>query len=490
MGISFNEIPGPASLRRPGTFIEIDNSKAQQGPSIQTYNVLVVGQKIAAGTKAELVKDLITSADQAKNFYGRGSMLAGMIEKYFQGNKVTALDAVAIDDAGGAAVAEGTLTLGSGPASEAGTMNVYIGGRRYQVAVASGDTTTVVAAAIVTAVTDDVDAYVTAGNVADVITFTCKNLGEEGNAMDIRLNYNVGDKTPAGVGETIVAMSSGSANPLFSEILPIIGEKQYHVILFPWTDATNLSAIETELADRFGPIRQNDGVASAAARDTVSNLDTLGNARNSKHVTLHGYFGPNPPAEYAAAVGAQMALSGQADPARPLQTLVLAGILAPNETEKFTDAERNTLLFDGISTNFTDAGGLVRIERLISTFQTNAFGGADTSYLDMNTLLTLSYLRFDYRANLLAKFPRHKLADDGTRFGPGQVVVTPQLLRAESITKFRQWEELGLVENADQFKNDLVIQRNSQDPNRLDIILPPDLINQARIFAVQLQFLL
>lgn len=488
MAISFNDIP--STQRRPGVLVEIDNSKAQQGPAIQQYNVLAVGNILSAGTKSELVRDLITSADQAKQFYGAGSMLASMIESYFLNNKVTSLDAVGIDDAGAGVVAEGTLTLGSGPASESGTLNVYVGGRRYQAAVANGDTTTVVAAAVVTAVGADPDAHVTAANVADVITFTAKNVGIAGNSIDIRLNYFDGDKTPAGVGEAIAAMSSGATNPDFAEILPIIGEKQYNVILFPWTDASNLSALEAELLDRFGPIRQNDGVGVSAARDTVANLTTLGNARNSKHNSIMGYFGPDTPWEMAGAIGGKVALSGQADPARPMQTLSLTGIKAPNETEKFLDSERNILLFDGISTQFTDSGGLVRIERMITTFQTNAFGAVDTSFLDLTTLLTLSYLRFDYRANLLSRYPRHKLADDGTRFGAGQVVLTPRLLRAETINRFKQWEELGLVENADQFKNDLIVERNAQDPNRMDVLLPPDLINQARVFGIQIGFLL
>jgi hypothetical protein len=40
-------------------------------------------------------------------------------------------------------------------------------------------------------------------------------------------------------------------------------------------------------------------------------------------------------------------------------------------------------------------------------------------------------------------------------------------------------EELGLVENFDQFKTDLVVERNASDPNRLDFLLPPDIINSS-----------
>jgi phage tail sheath gpL-like len=52
---------------------------------------------------------------------------------------------------------------------------------------------------------------------------------------------------------------------------------------------------------------------------------------------------------------------------------------------------------------------------------------------------------------------------------------------------FREMEELGLVENFDQFKRDLV-QRNGSDPNRLDLLIPPDLINGLVVVAAQVQF--
>ena len=70
----------------------------------------------------------------------------------------------------------------------------------------------------------------------------------------------------------------------------------------------------------------------------------------------------------------------------------------------------------------------------------------------------------------------------------GQVDVTPNLMKAEAINRFRDWEQMGLVEGADQFKADIISERNASDPNRLDMLLPPDLINQLRIVANKIQF--
>ena len=146
------------------------------------------------------------------------------------------------------------------------------------------------------------------------------------------------------------------------------------------------------------------------------------------------------------------------------------------------------MLFDGIATFKVDAGGGVMIERVITTYETNAGGVDDPSYLDLNTLKTLAFLRFSVRSRILTRYPRHKLADDGTRFGAGQAIVTPKLIRAELIALFRQWEDAGLAENIDQFKADLLVERDAGDVNRLNALIPPDIINQFRVFAGKVQF--
>ena len=89
-----------------------------------------------------------------------------------------------------------------------------------------------------------------------------------------------------------------------------------------------------------------------------------------------------------------------------------------------------------------------------------------------------------------SRFARHKLANDGTRFGAGQAVVTPSIARAEAINLFRLWEDQGLVEDATAFKEGLVVERNGTDPNRLDFLLTPDLVNQLRVMGAQIAFTL
>lgn len=180
-------------------------------------------------------------------------------------------------------------------------------------------------------------------------------------------------------------------------------------------------------------------------------------------------------------------MSLRADPARPLQTLAL-DVLAPPLASRLTLSERNTLLFDGISTCTVAEDGTVAIENLITTYQKNALGQPDDSYLEVETLFTLAYVLRRLKAVITSKYARVKLAENGTRFAPGSAIVTPNIIRADLIAQYRQLESEGVVQNADAFKKELIVERNNQNPNRLDVLWPGTLINQLRIFALLAQF--
>ena len=53
---------------------------------------------------------------------------------------------------------------------------------------------------------------------------------------------------------------------------------------------------------------------------------------------------------------------------------------------------------------------------------------------------------------------------------------------------YTKLEDKAIVENADLFAKYLIVERNKDDPNRVDVLLPPDLVNQLRVFAVLAQF--
>jgi len=100
----------------------------------------------------------------------------------------------------------------------------------------------------------------------------------------------------------------------------------------------------------------------------------------------------------------------------------------------------------------------------------------------------LSYLRYDIRTYFAVKYPDYKVANDGTRFGAGQPVLTPKVAKAECLARFAKWEDKGLVENISQFKEDLIVERDPENTGRLNISLPTDLVNQLRQVAIQIGY--
>jgi phage tail sheath gpL-like len=94
-----------------------------------------------------------------------------------------------------------------------------------------------------------------------------------------------------------------------------------------------------------------------------------------------------------------------------------------------------------------------------------------------------------YLSNAItSKYARHKLANDGTRYGAGNAVVTPSVIRSEILAAYDTLTSLGIVENRDAFAAHLIVERDVTNPNRLNVLFPPDYVNQLRVFAVLNQF--
>lgn len=486
MTIDFNLIP--VSLLVPGVLAEMDSTKASSGPVLQPYRAVIFAQKTTAGSATADVAISLPTAEDANAFFGEGSMAALMAIAFRERNAFTNLDVIPLDDDGSAVAAAGNF-LFVGTATAAGVIYFYIGGRRLTAGVAVGDDMSAVAASVAAAITASEGLPVTASATLGQVDFTARNKGVVGNKIDLRLNYNPGESLPAGITVTVTAMASGATNPTLTNAIAAMGDIQYNVIAFPYVDATSLTAIETELLDRWGPLRAIEGVAFAAEQDTVANLQTLGGTRNSQFVSILGLESfPGMPAEHAAQVAGIVAFYGSSDVARPFQTLKLSG-LAPAEVDRLTLEERNLLLADGISTLTTGPGGSIMINRLVTTRTKNDAGFVDTAFRDVNDVLQLGFYRFSWVARMSARFPRHRLAEkiSATADG-GQDVLTPMGAKAESIAHYGEVVEIGVVQDPDHFADNSKFAISESNPNRLDCLLAPRLTGQARIIAAKVQF--
>lgn len=491
MTISFNTIP--SNLRVPLFYAEMDASQANSGAQ-QSNRTLLIGQKLSAGVAAPNLPVLVASVDDAKKLFGVGSMLARMVAAYRASDPWGEIWAVPVPDAGAGVAATGTLTV-SGPATAAGTLNLYVAGQRVQVAVANADTATAVAANIATALNAVADLPVTAAASAAVVTLTARWKGATGNDIQVTDTwggYNAGESMPAGLAIAYAGWANGASNPALATAIAALGDDAYDYIVLPYADSTSLDAIGAELNDvsgRWSPLRKIYGHAYSAQRGSVSSLTTFGATRNDQHVSVYGFEADiqAPVWEVAAAYAGANAVGLNVDPARPAQTLPMPAIAPARPGMRFGIANRQSLLMSGIATA-TVAGGVLRVDRAITTWQRNSLGQPDDSYLDSETLhLSAAVLR-RLASVITSKYPRHKLANDGTRYGAGQAIVTPAVIRGELVGLYYAMEQDGWVENADAFRDNLIVERNATNPSRLDVLFPPDYVNGLRIVAVLNQF--
>lgn len=490
MSVSFSNIP--SDIRVPLFYAEVDNSMANSGAS--SLRRLIIGQVNDDADGPEIGRlTLVSRTSEAKDIGGAGSMLASMHARWRAIDVAGEVWCLPLKVATGVA-ATGTVTV-TGSVESAGLVNLYIAGQRVRALAVAGASADAVATALAAAINEAIDLPVTATVAAGVVTLQAKFKGELGNDIQVQLN-RLGrvnsEVTPAGLTIVTTGMTSGVGSPDAAAALAALGDEEFEFIAQPWTDADTLDAWKETMDDsagRWSWAKQLYGHVYSAKRGTLGELVAAGRLRNDPHVTVHGFERgvPQPVWEVAAGWAARTAVFISADPARPTQTGVVTGIDPAEASARFTLTERQSLLTSGMATA-SYSGGSYRIERAITTYQRNAYGQADDSYLDSETLHQSAYVIRYLRSIITSKYGRHKLANDGTRFGPGQSIVTPKVIRGELIAAYGALERDGIVENAEMFNQYLIVERDANNPNRLSVLFPPDLVNQLRVFALLYQF--
>lgn len=487
--MTFSQIP--SGLRVPFFYVELDASKANSfNPD---FRALLLGLKSAGGVAEANVPVLCSSADQARVLFGADSMLAAMVEEFRAGNLFTELWCVPITAPAGGAAAVKTITF-TGTATETRTMALYVGATRLQVGIASADTAAAVATAVAAAITAAAGLPVSAAAVGGVVTVTAKFKGDTSNGIHLSLNRRGaigGEQLPAGITAAVAVTTPGSGAPDLSGAIANLGDEEYDFIGTPFADAASLDALRAEMNDttgRWSWARQIFGHVYTAKRGTLGELQAFGVSRNDQHATIFG-LEPNVGAcdyEYVAARLAREASLLSAHVSRPTQTGEITGVMAPMAHERQMLTERQTLLSSGIATHYHGKDGLVRIERSITTYQKNAWGSTDTSYLDSEPLHQLAYVMRHLRTAVTTQFGRHALRSDGARVPAG--VATPSMIKGQLVASYAELESLGITERGDLFAANLIVEIDETNPNRVNVLYPPDLVNQLRIFAVLNQF--
>lgn len=479
--------------RTGGVFIEIDTTKANTALPNMDRKLLLIGQKLTAGTHPALAPVRVSREDDYAQRFGRGSMLHRMgmfaekVKKLYGTIDVWAL---ALDDNDEGTAATGTMTF-TGTSTEAWTMPVWVGGNYLQVGVAYGETAAATAAKVAAAINAVVDLPVTAAASGTVVTVTSRHKGEVGNGLELASTYYDDDRMPNGLTVACVSLSGGSGNPQLASAIAAMAGEQFYSIVIPYTDSANLTAIEAELSVRWGGTKMLTGHTFNAKDGTMSGLTTWGANRNSVHGTTWGLKGcPTWHAERITSFAATCEYSGSIHPAMPLRNLEIPGVLAPRVEDRFNQDEREFLLKDGISSTYSTRDNKVYLERVITNYQTNPTGIDDESLLRLESKWQADYYRYAHKVDVALKHPRAILVDDDANISPDIPHVKPKTLAAEAYALDLRLEYTGLIEGVKRNKGKYRFVRSEVDKDRVNAILPPDLTNQFVTFAAAVQFVL
>lgn len=484
--ISFDEIP--YDWRVPGSYVEVKPSYSNLGVLAYPARALLIGQKLAAGSSAVATPQRITRREQATALFGAGSVCDQMAKAFLDANATTELTVIAYADPSGTAAA-GSFTI-AGTATAAGTISVAIGDRRVTVSVASGSTAATVATALRAAINAVPDLPVTAAGTVGTVSITAKHVGTVGNSIPLRVNPNASDATPAGLTNTLVAMTSGAGTVDITACLTAVAADWYTDIAVAAADSTNLGVLVTDLIRRYAAMGKLDAHGYAGLAGTFGTLSAAGAALNSPFLTLAGANNSrSTPWQWAASLCGRAVYHLTNDPARQLRTISLPGIMAPDVASRFTPTEQDLLLRDGISTFDVDYDGTVRLSRVITTYQTSALGVADTAWLDITIPKTLSRIRYDWAGYLALNFPRHKLADDGSPAAEfGDAIATPRMLHGSWGARCTMYERLGWIEDAARTVGESLFQRDGTDRNRVNARQRVRIVGNLMVLAASLQF--
>lgn len=468
--ISFEQIP--ASIRKPGKYAEFNTKLAVRTLPGNLQKTLIIAQRMAAGTVlAGVATDVFSDADAA-TYFGRGSLAHLMVRAALQANPYLSLQVIAADDAGASIAATKTVTI-TGPATSAGVLTVAIGDDLVQIAIASGDANTAIATALNTQFAAQPDLPFTAGVAAGVVTLTAKNKGTLANGIVCTASV-----TATGVTAVVAAGVAGATDPTLATTLALVFAAGHDVLISPYTDTTSLAALRDHLDNCGNGIEKRGAFATVALVGTLSAATTTMLAANPKRIT--GALVPStttPGYEVAAAYGAIAA--GEEDPARPLNTLVLPGVSAPPMASWLSRTEQENCLYNGVTPTEVGPGNVVQIVRAITGYTKDANNTPDISLLDLTTIRSLDYTRKAIVQREALRFPRAKKSKR----------VKTQL-REEILDVLYKLEDLEIAENVAENEDGVLVEDDLQDPNRLDVRIPVDVVNGLHVIANRIDLLL
>jgi phage tail sheath gpL-like len=254
---------------------------------------LIVGQIGSAGTAVDGVLntniETLTTAE-VKTLFGATSFLTRQILTWMTANGgASPLDVIGMDEATSDTVAaECVVTFTGTSATSDGEYKItFVDDTLYRltIPVTTGDTPTIIAAAVAAAVGALDDPVFTAAALVGAVTATATDVGTVGNYYGVKI-----DGVVPGITVTITNdWHLGETDPTLTGIFDVIEGIRYTGCLWPEHWNTSLSIPKSEFESRFNPDNAlMDGTVFHGFSDTYANILTELSTENSQCIVYMG----------------------------------------------------------------------------------------------------------------------------------------------------------------------------------------------------------
>jgi phage tail sheath gpL-like len=474
-----------ASDPRPGNYLQINFAVGAVGgfqgqrPILLVGNMLATGDATAARLYGPISDPAVQTEDDVIARFGSGSELHRMFLRGQKKNPTTAFWFCAIAPSAGTAA---TLALTfTGTATAAGTVRVFVGTQFVDVAFASGDTPTLIAAAVVAAVNAKTRWAVTTASAAGVVTFTSKQTGLRGN--DLRAFALV--LTASGVTSSLLVptyLAGGTTEDDITAVLATIAPKRFYYIASA-TNTTGLTALIAQVNQQQLPLTNLRQRVFAGFGRTLSTGITAATALNAARGEA-GWLEDSDltPAEIAADLAAVYALeelstvprhnfSGYgSDP----DTALIWDLPAPRSGKAPSATSILAALNNGLTPIGVTGQGTTYIVKRITM---RSLSGANPDYRirDAHRVTETDFFADDLLAKLNLQFAGCDLFDDlqsGDEPPTNPRFTCPQYIRNAINALLNSYASAGRMKNVASVKAGMVVQRSTANTNTVEIRIP------------------
>lgn len=444
------------SDKTPRTAIAFDKNSGVKQRASTARDVLLVGQMVSTGTATASVPYEIFRESDGETLFGAGSILDFAIKAAFKAHPLAKLSAVAIADAGVKAAA--TVTFATNALAST-TYALRIAGVLIQIDIVTGDTPTIIAAALSAAINANTSLPVTATPLVGVVTITAKNGGTVGNGIQLRGRF-ASTTTVVGTTATLssTALTAGTGAVSTAAALAGTVARRYHETAILLDDSVSGLAAKTHINTQAGAEVGFGEFAHQGLVGSLSTATTLALALNAPRGLVAAINGSE---SWSVAIAAAFAavLSSEEAATRPLNTLPLTGILPPPVESRWTRTETRTLLDNGVTPLVVMPGETVGIMRAVVTGVKNSGGNFDYSTLDVTITRGFDDLRDNVKLMFDTNYPRARWAESDADGLLPPDVATPAKVKQDLIDVCRDAESRGICSGVEALKDQIVVEK-------------------------------